>query len=70
VPREEFLKLFKPETINVKAPIQKYIKTLPIQAELITKDTPWQNPDATPGSPPEMAKAGEYFAKPQGRHHM
>jgi predicted ABC-type ATPase len=67
MPREEFLGAFKPTPFKPDVPMGNYIKTMPIDAELITQRTEWHNPDAAPGSPPEVAQAGDYWAKPKGQ---
>jgi predicted ABC-type ATPase len=64
---KEFQEAFAPDKLEVKAPLQKYIKALSIEAELITKPTEWINPDAAPGSPPKIANPGDYWAKPKGQ---
>jgi len=66
VPKEQFQKEFNPAAYKPDVPMQKYIKSMPIDAELITKPTEWHNPDGAPGTT-EIAQPGDYWAMPKGQ---
>lgn len=65
--KEQFLERFRPAPIEEQSPKEKYIKSMPIEARMFTAPTSWQNPDSPDGSPPEMAKAGDFLAMPKGQ---
>ena len=67
MPREAFESNYSPRPLEVPSEPQEYVKSMTIQAKIITEPTEWHNPDAAPGTPAQIAQPGDYMAYPNGQ---